>query len=688
MPEPRNLEQTPPQEAPKRGLSLKDPLTRRQLLKAAGLGVGVTVAGGAPVVLGLAQRYEQAKKEALEVQVDAAKSGEDLERSLKDLTQEFIRDYDYRVEIGNPKANVWEGMPEEERGRREVLRKQERESVAHLMERGRALYDLWVRFEGTGRAYFDSDQRLHLGERVFDVNENERDFHLALNLMRTHFAVKAAEDPMEKDLAQEDYNDFVKLVDSDLQIEIAPNSWLIMPKEWALGLARVNILFKSANTPRPQKIVIDPEIPSDVNVGGYYRGAEGIFPEQGMALFLRPNLSPGVIFHETGHYLEDIVNIPETRIGVREEAEYPNHRLGFGKAAAEAQRKAILESRDFGRMDELNAFVSSYAATNPSEDFASTLEDYIMYGPVLRQWIEERKREDPRGTSLLEAKYQYIKEHIAGGEEFSFGGRKKRIGILEWEEQRKNSFPERGNPKDEVRDETEWRARELGRIEGFQGVKLTPYVSTGNYNYALALLESSVWEDVLGLNRGQRVESASPLYPIAHLEIEGSFWVGVHTAEGEARVFIDPNYPELIEHFVERVKSREIFAPEIDITPPPYEFSEESHKKFGELEIPIPKFTPWSWGSSYPPNFVDNREIFYVRFTQNEKGQWEKTPIDRRVVDVYVSRYDEKRGRVAEVQRVYPVQLGERDLILAINSEGRIHEIITNGLREVPGAVG
>lgn len=66
-------------------------------------------------------------------------------------------------------------------------------------------------------------------------------------------------------------------------------------------------------------------------------------------------------------------------------------------------------------------FVSLYAMSDPFEDFAETYAYYRLHGPEFRQLLDS--------SSMLQKKYEFMRNDVFGGEEF--GGTKKNLDIWE-----------------------------------------------------------------------------------------------------------------------------------------------------------------------------------------------------------------------------------------------------------------
>ncbi len=67
--------------------------------------------------------------------------------------------------------------------------------------------------------------------------------------------------------------------------------------------------------------------------------------------------------------------------------------------------------------------VSQYAMKNVKEDFAETFQAYLFSGDIFRGMITELKASKPELAQALERKYQFMKEQVFSGEEFSFGAK-------------------------------------------------------------------------------------------------------------------------------------------------------------------------------------------------------------------------------------------------------------------------
>lgn len=634
---------------------LEQPQTRREFLKIVGV-AGITGAAAGAAVTGIPLLLKEAK------------TRQEREEILTGLTHSFLDEYDWEVAVDNQPPPISDLSKF----------KDKREQARFLLEQGSRLVSEWASISKGDRSYFDNDGRLHLEGRKFAVNENVRDFHLALNLIRAKLALLTETNPQERELLQEDYEDLIFLADLKPEIEISPKAWIIMPKDWALSLARFSLILKRNEILFPSKFIIDPEIPSRTNFGGYYEGTSERFPTPGQQLFMSPFGNGEMVFHEGGHYIADLARITERIIGLPRGKEFPDHQIGFERALGRIQQSLILNAKAKGlkSLDELAQFFDSYQVTNPTEDFAVVFENFCFRGPALKKLIEDLRVNNPQAAALLEARYEYIRTEVLRGEEFSFRARKKRLGILSWEgKQLKASALDRQDLVGE--DESKYRSEFIRSLDGFEDADVSIVVPEGDFDYALALLQPKLWEDILHTGHTGEIKSTSSFYPIVHQELRGRFTLKVNTQEGEEKVSINTEDPKSIEHFIGLIPEI-INVNKTDITPPKIKWSEENLRLLGELGLEPPKVSLGGWGPPFP-SLIDN-QVFYVHFQYNEKTKnWETMPLDMRQLRVHTTTVG--NGKPLTFSNYHlPIKIGKKDIFLAINFEARIYEIRGNGV--------
>ena len=651
-------------------------ISRREFLKGVGVGAGATVLAGLPVLGHVLNERENAKRELLMSQLGEARTREELRQALTQETKSYLEEYDYRLASGNSVLRDSTDPNYQQR------RQPERESARFLMERGVTLLSTWGVLNNESGSSFDAEGRLSIEGKKFAVNQDVSDFHLAFNLIKAKLSLNVETDVSNRALVEEDYRDLLEFVDLGQEIEISPDSWIIMPKEWATSLARFTLIIKKGKIPLPEKIVIDPKVSTEMGLGGYYEGVSGRFPERGQVLNLSSRDGASVIFHEGGHYIADSHAAKRRAIGLPQEQEIPNHALDFEAATAKAQKEQLLEarSREERRVEELDQFISDYSVTNPGEDFAEIFREFLAGGPLFRVTLEERRARSKAGASILQAKYDYMKEKVTGGEEFSFEARKVRNAISGWEDGLLKDF----QPAPSLRKIAEAAAKNAQKImnsfPGLEEVEVISVIPEGDYDYALSLLEPAVWRDIMQLIPNEKISSTSALYPVSHLELKGKFTFRAITPQRERSIILDTADSSSIEKFVDIAS--QINAPSVDITPRQIEISQEAQDGLGKLGLSFPRVYPWGWGHSYPPSFIDTPNLAYVHFQENsETGKWETVPIDVRQISVHITSPDEF-GRESMIGGVAtPIKLGKKDVILAIRLNGEIDQLRLNGLK-------
>lgn len=654
----------------------KSTLSRREFLKGLGIGAGATVLAGLPVLGRVLNERENARRELLMSQLGEARTREELRETLTQETQGYLEEYDYRLASGNSVLSDSTDPKYQQR------RQSERESARFLMERGVTLLSTWGALNNESRPSFDAEGRLSIEGKKFAVNQEVSDFHLAFNLIRAKLSLNVETDVTNRALVEEDYRDLLEFVDLGQEIEISPDSWIIMPKEWAISLARFTLIIKKGKIPLPEKIVIDPRVSTEIGLGGYYEGVSGRFPERGQVLNLSSREGANVTFHEGGHYVADSHAAKRRAIGLPQELEIPNHALDFEAATSKAQKEQLLEarSREGGRVEELDQFITAYSVTNPGEDFAEIFKEFLVGGPLFRVTLEERMVRGKGGASILQAKYNYMKEKVTNGEEFSFEARKRRNVISGWEDGLLKDFQPAPSLRKIAEVEAENAQKIMNSYPGLEEVEVITVVPEGDFDYALSLLEPAVWKDIMQLIPKDKVPSTSALYPVSHLELRGKFTFRATTPQGEKSMTIDTSDPSSIKKFVDIAP--QINAPVVDITPRQIKVSQETQDNLAELGLNFPRVYPWGWGHSYPPSFIDTPNVAYVHFQENpETGEWETVPIDVRQITVHRTFPDELGRESIGFMSVTPIKLGEKDVILAIRLNGEIDQLRFNGLK-------
>lgn len=642
--------------------------TRREFLKFGGaFGAGVISGLGVPFVYDSLTGKERKRRAELLTKVEEAKTRVEQEKTFTQLTETFIEDFDYRVAVGNGSLM---SVRQESMWIMDKWRASEREQARFLLERGAALVSLWGSLKGEEKAHFDERGRLHIGERRFLVNESEEDFHLALNLIRSGLVLRVVSEE-DKLLRQEDYEDLLSLIDLDPDIEISPDAWIVMPPDWALHLARFFKITDKIDVPvLPTGVEISRNLQTSANIGGYFEGHRARFPEGKQHLVVGSGMPPSALFHEGAHYLAESFAIEERSIGVSREQEFPVYIKDYHELASRLEMDMFKEAREQGKIEIFDTFVTLYASTHPEEDFAETFTEYFARGPLFRRKIEKLRKNDPRAAEILEAKYQFMKEKVARGEEFSFGGRKARPDILDWEESVINSFGKESS----MRDVAEWRAGSLeDRLRGkagFEEAEIVPVIPEGDYGHGMSLILPRVWQDVLF---PAEIEAISALHTFPHLEIRGKFTIRVPTEMGEEEITIDTNSSTSIEKFLKRIPKMRVnqsnWSAEI-------EYSNKTRELLREFGISPPEFSPWGWSRGSRADMVDQPNLAFVRFTySNDTGRWETAPIDVRSIQILTSFSSPGGEKRRTLDTYHPLKIGEKDVIVAINDEGRVHEI-------------
>lgn len=136
--------------------------------------------------------------------------------------------------------------------------------------------------------------------------------------------------------------------------------------------------------------------------GGYFRA-----PNQ---LILENTIPARAAAHEAGHWVNrqnDLLNRYEIVRGVSGKVDLPEERLKH---------------------------VTEYAMTNEDEDFASTFEEFLLNGDYFRSLLTELQVSAPHAWQALQRKYDFMKNEVFRGREFSQNG-KPRIPVFEAREQ-------------------------------------------------------------------------------------------------------------------------------------------------------------------------------------------------------------------------------------------------------------
>lgn len=127
-------------------------------------------------------------------------------------------------------------------------------------------------------------------------------------------------------------------------------------------------------------------------------GAEGLArPFLNMAEFNNES-SPRTVAHEVGHLLS----------------------MKDGLVLKFATTRGVI-SQD--SPDNKLRYVSPYAMTLFSEDFAETFAEYVMFGEQFRMKLEELRLHRPQDYQILRNKYDFIKQEVFYGTEFTLSAR-------------------------------------------------------------------------------------------------------------------------------------------------------------------------------------------------------------------------------------------------------------------------
>lgn len=660
------------------GLAAVAGLTGREVLRFEGRGFGSLVAAriGIPFLSKEIKQEELEERKSLIEGLDKVETKEELEKVLTELTNDFIREYDYHQAFGNDQiARV---SPQNPDPQRESIVNNEREQVNFLVQRGVALLSGWKLLRGGEQPQFDRNLRLHLEGKRLSINENITDFHIALNLIRAKLALSVEKDSLKKELLEEDWEDLMKLVDLRPEIQIGPEAWIIMPREWAINLARVYLIIKRNNLPPPTKFLIDPKELSTTPRQGYYETAHARFPAKGQIVALGPTHAPQKIFHEMAHYIADTANIKRRVVGPRE-VQFPDLQLAFDSVVGKIQESLLHSARKAGEKKlpgGIEWFVTDYALTNTKEDFAETFQEFCTRGPAFKRRFEQMRVWNPAAAALLEAKQEFMRTELLGGEELSFEARRKRSEIARWEDQfvRLASLPV--SPVESAAWGAKWRTEFVRTDPRFKwNAEVFAVIPEEDVNYALFLLQPSIWEDFLGPN-GRGIKAISAIFPIPHYELRGAFTVKVKTVSGEKAVNINTHDPSSIQKFFELLPQLEFPSPQPLKTI--INYSNKTVSLLEELDLTPFDFNPWIWNKSFPVTFIDNPSKFFVRFQYDEKiNQWRNVPIDVRSITIHQTFVDQGGREQITSNYFYPVRVGKRDILLVIDDSGRLEKIHT-----------
>lgn len=644
--------------------------TRRGFLRKVGeataVGAAATLGGG--VLLHLAVDAETRDKQ---------------EKTLEFSTGDFLTKWDERETVGMG-FHDWALQPEN-MDRVE----QERELVRDLVHEGVSLSAQWSNIGKGQNAEFDLRHRLFLEGRSFRVSENDRDLHLALNILRTKLALLVEKDPEERMLLQEDHDDLLFLADVNAEIVIESNAWSLMPRDWALAFARFYRWLDRTKLPFPTKCQVTPRKSMLGNRGGFYEGgAIAPFPGyqcgeagicSGQIIVLYSGNGASSIHHEGAHYVADHQETRKRMIGPQSQITPEHYQAQFNRITGDEYRSILnnyfKERGSIGNM--LESFVTDYAVTNPQEDFADTLEKLVMFGPFYRAGLNKLRERNPQAAQVLEAKLNFFQKLVG---EFSFEGRRKRSEITSWEKKKLDSMTEE-KPyflQGSLLNRTDFLNGQLTMLPWAKGAIFSTSWTT-NLGWQLVLQQPQIWQEHMK-PVGVEETWTSTVYPVPHFEISGKMKIQlpmIRQLSGQ-EVEVDTENEASIRKLIGLLPLVDVarlpFYRPLNIVPTT--FSPETVRKMADLGTGVPRFITYGWQSRpVPPTFIDNDDLVYMHF-QQQGGKWLQAPIETVDLTVHQKIGEGKEKGSVVSQSMTPMLVGDQDIILGIDYQGQVKELV------------
>lgn len=225
---------------------------------------------------------------------------------------------------------------------------------------------------------------------------------------------------LQRTRLQEDLRLLSWLVKRDAPVKMTDESYVFFPREELIAIARVSQVVDriGLNIPKSiewcsndclDSIIVKSKIIDEngVEKEKVSKGAGGISRPRLDAVKLK-NMAPMLSFtHEIGHLVSD--------------------KNGFLD-----RFKQIEDSPDQNKEVRLK-HISDYAMNNVDEDFAETFSLYLLEGDYFRSLLEELKVYSPSEGQVLQEKYDFMKNQLFSGTEFSKDGR-MRVPFFEEQE--------------------------------------------------------------------------------------------------------------------------------------------------------------------------------------------------------------------------------------------------------------
>ncbi len=626
----------------------------------------------------------QLRLQELVAPLEQVKTPEQQEAQLLEMSRQLLETYKNCETVGNLALDaVVTSRPKKYPEYDEAVRDQRRQAV-HLVEDGIVLLNSWGALKGDFQAGFKNRSlKLNFAGRTIEVHESIRDFHLVLNLIKARLSLLSDPNPLKKELSGEDYEDMMAFLDIDPAMDVKADSWVIMPSEWMTNIARVIRFLDRRDILPPGGIIIDPPIdPSGDQVKitpttvGFYEYASGNpFPERTQALNFYPRrvskaLIGQTIAHELGHYVADAIRIPERLIGLK--PQYPHHQMQYdqivGKAVLEYLFK--LQANGVKKLDDsaLKMFVTEYALRGgPDEDFAEVFAKYCQSGPQFRSFLKVLEKQGLEDIArILEIKYNYMKDTVAGGEVFSFEQRQPRAQIQGWE----NTHPDLGVGQPDIAYLRQALARRL--IAGFvrsaqlRGASLVARIPN-DVDQLIALSQPRVWSDLLGVPI-EEIKAISTPHPEVSLGLEGKMELAMPRQQGEVRIPLDTDRSYSLAYLETTFRSGDISI--IDFSNPSRRITEGTADALKGLNLTSIKATL---------AFVPKNDHYYIRFAKNPTGDFTIAPLDIWTSAIHRSWVNKYGERLPTMDVITTMKSADQDIILEINNQGKIVQLYHQG---------
>lgn len=241
--------------------------------------------------------------------------------------------------------------------------------------------------------------------RVFDIS-NSTDLILLDQITHNIISAELAQSDLKQEYLRK-ATDASWLAGSNIDLKITSETFIFPPNDTLIDLSRFLQKTKQLGYPDPPDITYDPYSENVNYAGVYFHGLLPVLDNEGIELNAAGDSQTPV--HELAHH-------------------QAQHNPNFGQAKFnKVVEEAMTSIQKSGyRLDSNGMFVSRYAQTNSSEDYAETISSYFVRGGQFR---EDLKRVYEKGLIdvsrkeylVLAAKYQFARDFFNGDQYTSDG---------------------------------------------------------------------------------------------------------------------------------------------------------------------------------------------------------------------------------------------------------------------------